>query len=97
MIIVLVKYECKENCAKAFLEKIGAEGIDSCSRNESGNIRYDYSFAQNEPDVIFLTEVWADQQSLDAHAKTEHYSRLGGIKADYVNNTIVEKFEATKT
>lgn len=96
MIIVLVKYECKENCAKTFLDEIRAQGIDTCCRNEEGNLRYEYSYAAEAKDVVVLTELWSDQAALDAHAKTEHIARLGKLKAEYVNNVVLEKYEASK-
>ncbi len=96
MIVVLVKYECKENCAKKFVEAIKELKVDECVRNETGNIRYDYSYPDNDANAVLLTELWESAEALAAHSAAPHMAKLAPVKAEYVNNTVVEKFEAVK-
>ncbi len=53
------------------------------SRAEEGCIGYEYSFGVDDDEHI-LTEVWRDAQVIELHKSSEHFARLGGLKAEYV-------------
>ena len=63
------------------------------SRAEDGCIRYEYSFGIADDELI-LTEVWQDAQAIDFHKNSEHFAKLGDLKAEYVENTEIMKFSA---
>ena len=92
MIKVEVKYILKPDQRDAFLGAIIAQGIDRASKNENGNICYDFE-VPNEKDVLYLHELWANQNALSSHAEQEHYKALAELKAKYVEETIIEKEE----
>ena len=75
-----------------FLEMIMAEGIDVACRAEDGNLKYDYYIPTDDNDDLLLVEKWRDAEVLAEHSKQPHFARLGEIKKDYVNDTIIEKF-----
>lgn len=91
MIKVEVKYVLKPDMRDAFYSAIVSQGIDKASKNENGNQRYEFDIPENEKDILYLHELWENQASLDAHAKTEHYKALAKLKAKYVIETIIEK------
>lgn len=95
MFALIVKYVCKDGMRERFLEKIREEGIDQKSRMEEGNGRYDYYFPADEDkkNELILLEIWESKEALDAHGKAPHYLRLGELKAKYVEETILEKYE----
>ncbi len=76
-----------------FLEMIMTEGIDIACRAEAGNIKYDYYLPVNDCEELLLVEKWRDAEALAEHGRQPHYSRLGELKAEYVVETIIEKFE----
>ena len=92
MEILNVTYKCKEGMREKFLEAIKAEGLDAACRAESGNIKYDYYFAADSPDELFLLEKWADDEAIKSHNAEPHFKRLGEIKADYVYETVLERY-----
>ena len=92
MIILNVTYKCKPEKRKEFLEMIMAEGIDVACRAEAGNIMYDYYIPTEGCDDLFLLEKWRDEAALAEHGKQPHLVRLKEIKAEYVNETIIEKY-----
>lgn len=96
MLIVKVNYECKEGQAKAFVDKARELKIDSTSRSEEGNLCYEYSFDVENPNVVHLFELWKNQAAIDSHMASAHYAKLGELKAEFVENTVFEKFEANK-
>ena len=92
MIVLNVTYKCKPEKRKEFLEMIMAEGIDVACRAEAGNIMYDYYIPTEGCDDLFLLEKWRDEAALAEHGKQPHLVRLKEIKAEYVNETIIEKY-----
>ena len=92
MIVLNVTYQCKPDLREAFLERILAEGIDEKSRAEAGNLKYDYYLPLGGGDELLLVEKWQDADALAAHGRQPHFLRLGTLKAEYVNETVIEKF-----
>lgn len=92
MIILNVTYKCKPWRRDAFLEAIRAEGIDAACRAEAGNIKYDYYRPVDGSDELLLVEKWQDAEVLAAHGKQPHLARLGEIKAEFVDDTVIEKY-----
>ena len=93
MIVLNVTYKCKPDMREEFLERIMAEGIDVACRAEAGNIRYDYFIPTDGGDELFLLEKWQDADVLAVHGTQPHLARLKEIKAEYVDDTIIEKYE----
>ena len=94
MIVLNVTYKCKPDMREEFLERIITEGIDVASRSEAGNIQYDYFIPTDGSDDLFLLEKWKDAEALAEHGKQEHFARLGGLKPEYVEETLIERFES---
>ena len=92
MIVLNVTYKCRPGMREAFLEAIRAEGLDEASRAEAGNLKYDYYLPFGGGDELLLVEKWQDADALAAHGKQPHFLRLGALKAEYVNETVIEKF-----
>ena len=94
MIVLNVTYKCKPGMREEFLETIQSEGIDEASRSEKGNLKYDYYLPFDGGDDLLLVEKWKDVTALAAHGKTAHLRRLAELKPLYVNETVIERFEA---
>ena len=94
MIVLNVTYQCKPELRDEFLEMIMTEGIDAASRAEEGNIRYDYYLPADGRDELLLVEKWRDAEALAAHGAQPHYAKLKALKAEYVTDTVIERFES---
>ena len=95
MIVMNVTYTCRPGLREAFLERLLAEGIDSDSRAEPGNLKYDYYLPFDDGgDELLLVEKWRDAEALDRHHGLPHFARLSAFKGEYVTDTRVERFEA---
>lgn len=92
MIVLNVTYKCKPDMREEFLEAIYAEGLDEASRAEEGNFKYDYYIPTDGSDDLLLVEKWKDADVLAVHGKQPHFARLGQLKGEFVNETIIEKF-----
>lgn len=93
MIVLHVLYKCMPERREDFLNAIRAEGLDAASRAEAGNLQYDYFFSAGDDAALLLVEKWRDAAALAEHGKQPHFARLGALKARYVTDTLVEKYE----
>ena len=94
MLVLNVTYKCKPGTMKTFLDAVLAEGIDVASRAEDGNFRYEFFLPAAGGDDLLLMEKWRDADAHAAHRLTLHYARLSELKADYVLDTVIERFQA---
>ena len=90
MIVLNVTYKCKAGMR----EKIVSEGIDVACRAEAGNIKYDYYMSADKADEMLLVEKWRDADAVTSHGQEAHFKRLGEIKDEFVEETIIEKYVA---
>ena len=93
MIVLNVIYKCKPSAREAFLHSVTDNGIDVASRNEEGNLKYEYYLSTDNEDEVLLVEKWKDADSVASHGKQPHYAKLGELKAEYVLETIIDRFE----
>lgn len=93
MLVLNVTFKCKPGKREEFLKRIIEEGIDVGSRNEEFNFRYDFYLPVSEEakDDLFLLEWWKDTEAHLAHREEPHYKRLGELKEEYVDDTVVER------
>ena len=94
MIVLNVTYKCKPELRDEFLEMIMSEGIDVACRAEDGNIKYDYYIPIDGSDDLLLVEKWRDAEALAVHGRQPHFARIGELKGNYVDETVIEKFES---
>ena len=93
MFVVLVRYKCKPGARESYYNAIKENRIDEMSKSEEGCIRYEYSFGV-EDDELILIEIWRDAEAIDFHKNSEHFAKLGELKAKYVDSTEFEKYSA---
>ena len=94
MIVLNVTYTCKPGQREAFLERLLAEGIDTTSRAEEGNLKYDYYLPfDDDGEELLLVEKWQDAAALDLHHSLPHFVRLCAFKGEYVIDSRAERFE----
>ena len=74
----------KETCRKK------AEIID-ITRNEPGNLRYEYFFSAERENEILLLEQWEDKASQIRHGKQPHFAELAEIKEKYEIKSFLEE------
>lgn len=93
MIVLNVTYKCKKGMREKFYGAIVAERIDAACRAEDGNSKYDYYMSNQDADEMLLVEHWRDADALAAHQGQAHFKRLGEIKNEFVEETIIEKYQ----
>ena len=56
--------------------------------------KYDYYIPTDGSEDLLLVEKWQDEDVLAVHGKQPHFARLGELKTEFVNDTIIEKYFA---
>ena len=51
-----------------------------------------FYFADADPDELFLFEKWRDEEAVKSHNTEPHFKRFGELKAQFVNETVLERY-----
>lgn len=92
MLVLNVIFKCAPDKREELRELIRAEGIDTASRNEEGNFRYDFFMSTEDPDDILLIEFWKDVDAWMHHRTLPHYARLDELKKGRVLSADIKKY-----
>lgn len=66
-----------------FFEVVKKEGIMEKTREEEGNIKYEYYFSADRENEILIVEKWKSKEAQQYHDSLDHISRLMEIKSEY--------------
>lgn len=90
---IYVTFKSFEGKRETFIAKLQEEGIIDTIRAEDGCIRYDYYFAEKDPNEILLIEAWETKEHQQIHIEQPHMARLREIKANYIETSKLGEFE----
>ncbi|HEX2946824.1 MAG TPA: putative quinol monooxygenase [Clostridia bacterium] len=93
-LLMHVIYITKEGKRDEFVQRVEESGIITASRQEPGNISYQYFYPYNDNNSVLLVESWTDANAQAAHGRMEHFKKLSELKKEYVENVIIKKYEA---
>lgn len=96
-LLIHVVYNIKEGKRAEFFRKVEESGIIAASRQEPGNLSYDYYYPINDKNSVLLIESWTDSTAQAAHGKTEQYKKLSELKKEYVEEVTINKFAVSNT
>ena len=88
-LLVLYKAENGETLRR-FYEEVKEAGLVEKSREEAGNLRYDYFFSADKENEILLVEKWESREAQKEHSGLPHFAELGKIKEKYNIQTKAE-------
>lgn len=91
MIFMNVVYTVKDGKREEFYNELCERRIGEKSKNDLGNIIYEYYFSTENLNNILLVEYWSDEQALKSHIEAAHCQELQALKKDYVVNTEIVK------
>ena len=74
MYILQVAVKVKPGHKEAYIQAI-TEDARSSVRDEPGCLRFEVMEDQEDPNLIYLVEVYRDQAAFEAHTKTPHLLR----------------------
>lgn len=80
MILIRVCYRTRSGERNSFVEAILKENIPAITRQEPGNLAYDFSCSIEDPDIVYLVEQWENKDALLVHSKQPMFRRLGELR-----------------
>lgn len=89
MYTIYVKFRCFSEKREAFLNKVKETGVLDAIRAEDGCLRYDYYFAEGDPNELLLIEQWTSKAHQQRHLAQPHMDTLRGFKGDYIGETVL--------
>jgi quinol monooxygenase YgiN len=90
-----VIYKIIEGKRVEFIQRVEEAGIIEASRQEPGNLSYEYFYPINDSNSVLLVESWINTTAQAAHVKTEHFNKLTELKKEYVESVIIKKYNAS--
>lgn len=91
MLVLNVTFKCAPGTREELRELIREQGIDTASRNEEGNFKYDFYMSTEDPNDIFLVEHWKDVDAWMYHRTLPHYMQLEELKKGRVLSAEIQK------
>ena len=92
MITVNLYYTGSNGSARAFAEEMVQSGTVAAIRAENGNVRYEYFFPMDDPEIVLLIDQWRDQAAIDAHHASPMMARIAALREKYDLHMKVERF-----
>jgi quinol monooxygenase YgiN len=71
MIFIVVKFKVRAEHANDWLERVG--GFTNATRQEAGNLWFEWSRSTDDPNRYVLLEAFRDGDAGAAHVRTEHF------------------------
>ena len=90
MVCVLATLKVKEDKTEDF-EKIFKNLSEDVRSNEEGNIFYQVAKDRENENTYFVLEHYKDQESVDAHGKSDHFRAAGAKLAECLDGAPVIK------
>lgn len=90
---VEVHYYVNDGKRTEFYNEIIKRGIADASRSEEGNEKYDYFFSPDNENELLLLEIWSSPEAVKLHGETSHFRELGDLKKEYVEDTVIRRYE----
>lgn len=94
-LLMHVIYKTKAGKRDEFIQKVEEAGIIEASRQEPGNVAYQYFYPIDDNSNVLLVESWTNTAAQATHGKTEHFKKLTEIKKEYVENVIIKKYSTS--
>lgn len=92
MLVLNVIFKCAPGTREELRDLIRAEGIDTDSRNEEGNFKYEFFMSTEDPNDILLIEFWKDVDAWMYHRTLPHYAKLDELKKGRVLSAEIRKY-----
>lgn len=96
-LLMHVTYKVKAGKRDEFIQKVKELGIMTASKQEPGNLFYEYYYPIDDDNSVLLIESWTDTNAQAAHGKTEYFKMLSNLKNEYVEAVLIKKFIVSDT
>jgi len=93
MVLYINSYKVKPNMMDKFIDELNASGVEQTFRSIPGNVLFNYSIAAKDKDTFYLTDLWQDESSFQAHLENDALRIWHGIKDKYILDKVVTRYD----
>lgn len=94
MYVLNVTYNMKPGMRDEFLKAVLTPEVMGECRKENGCLQYDYFSQADNPDKVLLIEKWTGKDAQQVHQTQPHMALIRAAKVAFVEDTILEAYEA---
>lgn len=91
-ITVNLRYRGENGNAVRFAREMMESGTVEKIRAEEGNLRYEYFFSLEDPEMVLLIDSWKDQESIDHHHESEMMKTIADLRNKYDLHMEAERY-----
>ena len=92
MLALHVTLKIKSNCMKDFIPLMKNQARNSL-KNEVGCKRFDICLQKDEPNSVYLYEVYESKEALDFHRSTDYFKQYSADTAKLVAEKVVKIYD----
>lgn len=94
MLYVNVTYTMPREHRDRFLAEIQEQTIMELTRQEQGNVAYEFSVPLDNAEQVYLREIW-EEEGFEAHKTSDNIKKLGMMKEKYgiTTNIVISSFD----
>lgn len=86
-IFCYVTYKVKAGKMQECIAALNEAKIAERYREQPGNVIYDFVVSTEEPNRIYLVDMWENQETFDAHQMSDVVPDMAAIKEQYIEET----------
>lgn len=84
MVLYMNRYQLRPGTLEEFVREINASGVESQFRSMPGNIKFDFAIPVLDKDTLYMNDLWADEETFQAHLHCDALDTWHEIKDRYV-------------
>lgn len=88
--VILVEFRLKPGARHEFIRAARADAEGSVG-TEPGCRRFDIVLPEDDPDSVWLYEIYTDQKAFDSHLETPHLAAFREATADLVESSSLRR------
>ena len=92
MFVVTVTFVIKRENLGEFMPVMARQAHNSLTR-EQGCVQFDVCQDQENPERVFLYEVYSDRDAFDVHLQTEHFLDFDKTVGPWTTSKVAEQWE----
>lgn len=93
MILYINIYKVKHGMMNQMVTELNASGVEEIFRGIPGNIDFNYSVAIKDEDTFYLTDLWQDEESFNAHMQSDALHVWHTVKDKYIVDKKVTRYD----
>ena len=85
MIFIAVKFAVRPEVAEQWLSRVAS--FTEATRQESGNIFFEWSRSVTQPNQFVLLEAFRDREAGQVHVNSDHFKAAMAVMPDLISST----------